>query len=116
MKTKPRTWVILIACLCVLLYVGLRISALSSDGYKYLDETIRRAPQVRARVGEIEEVRLSYIGTVRLKAVGSNRWVTMTFNVTGNRGAATIEASAKKLGGSWSVTTSSIDGDPVSLN
>jgi hypothetical protein len=45
---------------CVALFVGLRISALSSDGYQFLDQTIRRAPQVESRLGEIDGVKLSY--------------------------------------------------------
>ncbi len=67
-------------------------------------------------MGEIEGVKLSYFGAYRQKFVGSDRWVTMTFNVAGNRRAATIVASAKKIDGAWSVTSSSIDGEPVSLN
>jgi hypothetical protein len=39
----------------------------------------------------------------------------MTFNVAGSRRSATVVASAKKIGGSWSVTSSSIDGG-VSLS
>ena len=116
MKFKPRTWVLIVVCFGIALFVGLRISALSSDGYRFLDETIRRAPQLQSRLGEIEGVKLSYFGAYRQKAVGSDRWVTMTFNVTGNRRAATVLASAKKVGGSWSVTSSSIDGEQVSLN
>jgi hypothetical protein len=106
----------------VILYVGIRISAESSDGYKFLDRTIRLAPQVQARLGQIEAVKLSYLGTVDLRAVGPlpavgpDRWVTMTFNVVGKRGTATVVASAERKGGVWSVTTSSIDGRPVGLN
>jgi hypothetical protein len=39
----------------------------------------------------------------------------MTFNVAGSRRSATVVASPKKIGGSWSVTSSSIDGG-VSLS
>jgi hypothetical protein len=116
MSLKPRTWILCIVCFGVLLYVGLRVSAESSDGYKFLDQTIRRAPQVQSRLGEVEGVKLSYFGAYRQRFVGSDRWLTMTFNVTGNRRGATIVASAKKVGGSWLVTSSSIDGEPISLN
>jgi hypothetical protein len=106
----------------MILYAGIRVSAESSDGYKFLDQTIRSAPQVQSRLGQIEAVKLSYFGRINLRAVGSvpgvgpDRWVTMTFNVVGNRGAATVVASAERKGGVWSVTASSIDGRRVSLN
>jgi hypothetical protein len=62
MRLKSRTWVMIAACFGVALFVGLRISALSSDGYQFLDQTIRRAPQVESRLGEIDGVKPSYFG------------------------------------------------------
>lgn len=116
MRLKSRTWVMIAACFGVALCIGLRISALSSDGYQFLDQAIRRAPQVRARLGEVEAVRLSYFGKYRQRAVGADRWITLTLNVTGRKASATIRASAKRLNGNWSITSSSIDGAPISLN
>jgi Cytochrome oxidase complex assembly protein 1 len=121
-KLKPRTWILGAVCLGVILYVGIRASAESSDGYKFLDQTIRSAPQVQSRLGQIQAVKLSYLGRINLRAVGPvravgpDRWVTMTFNVVGKRGTATVVASAERKGGVWSVTASSIDGQPVGLN
>jgi hypothetical protein len=116
MKLKTRTWVVIVACFCVAMFVGLRISALTSDGYQFLDQAIRRSPQIQARLGEVEAVQVSYLGEYRQKAVGADRWLTMTLNVTGRKDSATIRASAKKIGGAWSVTSWSISGEPVSLN
>jgi len=116
MATKRSTWIVLTACFGVLIFVVLHQLALSSDGYHFLDLSVRRAPQIQARLGSIEDVRLSYFGTLRLRAVGSDRWVTMTLNVTGSRGAATIQASAKRTGNTWVVTAASMDQKPISMN
>jgi Cytochrome oxidase complex assembly protein 1 len=116
MNLKTRTWVVIAACFGVAMFIGLRISAISSDGYQFLDQAIRRSPQIQARLGEVEAVQVSYLGEYRQKAVGADRWLTITLNVTGRKGSATIRASAKKIGGAWSVTSSSIGGEPVSLN
>jgi len=113
---KPRTWILGAVCFGVILYAGIRVSAESSDGYKFLDQTVRRAPFIQSSLGQIEAVKLSYVGTVRLRAVGSDRWVTMTLNVVGEKGTATVVASAERSGGVWSVTASSINGQPISLN
>jgi hypothetical protein len=116
MKLRSRTWAVIAACFCVALFIGLRISALSSDGYQFLDQTIRRSSQIQSLVGDVNAVKLSYLGEYRQKAVGADRWLTMTLNVTGQKGSTTIRASAKKIGGAWSVTSSSINGEPVKLN
>lgn len=115
-KLKIRTWILGVVFFAVLLYVGVRVAAESSDGYKFLDQAIRGAPQVQSRLGQIESVKLSYIGSIRLRAVDSQRWVTLTLNVVGNKGAAKVVASAERRGGIWSVTASSIDGEPIALN
>jgi hypothetical protein len=120
-KLKLRTWILGAVCLGVILYVGIRVSAESSDGYKFLDQTIRTAPPVQSRLGQIEAVKLSYLGAIHLRAVGPvgvvgpDRWVTMTFNVVGKKGTATVVASAERKGGVWKVTASSIDGEPMGL-
>ena len=114
-KLKTRTWVVIVACFCVAMFIGLHISALSSDGYLFLDQAIRRSPQIQARLGEVEAVQVSYLGEYRQKTVGADRWLTMTLNVTGRKDSATIRAS-KKIRGAWSVTSSSIGREPVSLN
>ena len=73
-------------------------------------------------MGQIESVKLSYFGRVNLRAVGPlptigpDRWVTLTFDVVGKRNTATVVASAERKGGVWSVTASSIDGQPIVLN
>jgi Cytochrome oxidase complex assembly protein 1 len=116
MRLRPRTWVVIAACFCVALFIGLRITALSSDGNQFLDQTIRQAPEVQARLGDVEAVRLSYFGEYRQRAVGADSWITLTLNVTGRKASATIRASAKRLNGNWSITSSSIDGAPIGLN
>ena len=116
MKFKLRTWILCIVIFAALLYVGGRIAAESSDGYRFLDQAVRHAPQLQSRLGQIESVRLSYLGTMRLRTVDSHRWVTLTLDVVGNRGNATVVASAERRGGVWSVTASSIDGEPIILN
>ena len=115
MKLTRRQQGVMFVVFGVALYFGLRIYAISSDGYKFLDQAIRRSSEVQTRLGDIEAVRLSYIGHWRERASGPNTWVTMTLNVTGRKGAATIDASAKNISGNWSVTSSSIDGEPIDL-
>lgn len=116
MRLRVRTWILLVICFGVILYVGVRVSAESSDGFKFLDQAIRRAPQVQSRLGQVEEVRLSYVGGTSLRAVGSHQWVTMTFYVVGNKSTATVVASAERRGEVWTVTASWLDGRPISLN
>jgi hypothetical protein len=115
MNLSQRTKIGAVILFAAVLYLGLRISAQTSDGFRFLGEAIRQSPQIRARLGDVESIRLSYIGQNRQKAVGSDRWVTLTIDVTGKTGSATVIASATKKGGIWSVTDASIRGEPVSL-
>ena len=116
MKLAPRIWLPVALAGCVVFYVGIYFLGAQSDGYKFLDQTIRSAPNIRERVGNVQNVRLSFFGGYRDKTVGSKEWLTMTLNVRGQKGAATVVADAKKVDGAWSVTNASIDGSPVSLN
>jgi hypothetical protein len=116
MKLAPRIWVPIALLAGVIFYVGIYLWGAHSDGYKFLDQTIRSAPRIHERLGDVQTVRLSFLGGYRDKTVGSKEWVTMTLHVTGQKGAATVVASAKNVSGAWSVTDASIDGEPVSLN
>jgi len=116
MRSKRSFWIALTACFGAFIFGGLHQFALSSDGYRFLNLAVRHSPQIQARLGDIEEVGLSYFGTLRLRAVGADRWVTMTLNVTGQRGSATVEASARKTGDTWIVTGASMDHKPIMLN
>jgi hypothetical protein len=115
MNLAWRTKIAAIILFAMALYVGLHISAQSSDGFKFVAEAIRQSPQIKARLGDVDSVRLSYIGQVRLKAVGSDRWDTFTLEVTGKMASATVVASATKRGGTWSTIEASIHGEAVSL-
>lgn len=116
MKLKPRTWTVAAVCFGVLLYLGFWVSAARSDGYAFLGSAIRHAREVQSRLGQVQTINLSFLGTLNESFVGSDRWVTMTFNVTGERGKAVVKASAQRTNGVWTVTRSSIDGDPINLN
>jgi hypothetical protein len=115
MKGHPRIWVPTIVLASIVFYVGLYVWGTQSDGYKFLDQTIRSAPSIRARVGDVQAVRLSFFAGYRDKTAGSTEWLTMTLRVTGQKGPVTIVADAKRVNGTWSVADASIDGNPVSL-
>jgi hypothetical protein len=110
-----RTKIAAIIIFAMVLCVGMRIAAQSSDGFKFLSDVIRQSPQIRARLGDVDSVRLSYIGEIRLRAVGADRWEKFTLEVTGKMASATVVASVTKSGGLWSVTEASIHGEPVNL-
>ena len=97
-------------------YVGIYWLGAQSDGFKFLAQTIRSAPSIHERIGDVQTVRLSFFSGYRDKTIGSNEWLTMTLRVRGQKGAGTVVADAKKVNGVWSVTKAAIDGDPVSLN
>lgn len=115
MNLTRRTKIAATILFAIVLYVGLRISAQSSDGFKFLTEAIRQSPQIKARLGDVDSVRLSYLGTFHMRAVGSDRWETFTIEVTGTMASATVVASATKHGGVWSITKASIHGEAVTL-
>jgi hypothetical protein len=116
MKLQPRIWVPIAILSCVVFYIGLYLWGAQSDGYKFLDQTIRSAPSIHERVGDVQTVRLGFFGGYRDKTAGSTEWLTMTLLVKGQKGTATVVAAAKRINGAWSVTDASIDGNPVSLN
>ena len=116
MKLAPRIWAPLVVVGVVIFYIGIYLWGAQSDGYKFLAQTIRSAPSVHERMGDVQAVRLSFFGGYRDKTVGSNEWLTMTLRVRGQKGAGIVVAEAKRVNGMWSVTKASIDGDPVSLN
>ena len=111
-----RPWVVVAALAGAIFYIALYVSGAHSEGYKFLDQAIRSTPSIREQLGDVKTVALSFIGGYRFKFVGDNEWVTMKLNVSGQKRAATVAASAKKINGVWSVTDASMDGLPISLN
>ena len=91
------------------------MSGAHSEGYKFLDQAIRRAPSIREQLGEVKTVTLSFTGGYRSKFVGDNEWVTMKLNVSGQKRTGTVAASAKRINGVWSVTDASMDGRSIDL-
>jgi Cytochrome oxidase complex assembly protein 1 len=116
LKLQPRLWVPIALLSSIVFYIGLYVWGAQSDGYKFLDQTIRSAPSIRERLGDVATVRLSFFGGYRDKTAGSTEWLTMTLHVAGQKGTATVVAEAKKTNEVWSVTNASINGDPVKLN
>jgi hypothetical protein len=102
------------AGLAAILYVSLWVAEENSDGYTFLVAAIRHSTELQARLGQIDSVDFSRFGKLRLRAVDSARWVTMTFHVTGAKGKVTVEASAERTrAGDWSVTNCLVDGNPI---
>ena len=117
MKLSARIWVPLALAAFVIFYAALYVSGLHSEGYRFLDSTIKKSSTIHQRVGDVQTVRLSLLGGYREKFVGSKKWLTMTLGVTGSHGAVTVKAAANKTeDGVWTVSDASIDGVPVSLN
>jgi hypothetical protein len=117
MKIPTRFWVGAVSIAGVLFYVvETHVSASHSEGYKFLEQAIRAAPNIRGRVGDVTSVELSWTREYRYKTVGDNEWVWMNFNVKGSKGSGTVAASAQRLDGVWSIAEASMDGHPIALH
>jgi len=112
LKFLRRYWVVIAAFAGAIFYI---VSGAHSEGYKFLDQAIRRAPSIREQFGEVKTVTLSFTGGYRSKSVGDNEWVTMKLNVSGQKRTGTIAASAKRISGVWSVNDASMDGRSIDL-
>jgi len=111
-----RRWVPVVIAACVAFYVGLYFWGMHSEGYQFLDQAIRKSPAIQQRVGDVQNVRMSFLGGYRERFVGSNKSTTMTLVVVGSKGTVTVKAAAKKANGTWSVSAASSDGERVTLN
>jgi hypothetical protein len=116
LKLPGRPWIVVAAFAGAIFYIALYVSGAHSEGYKFLDQAIRSAPSIRAQLGDVKAIALSFIGGYRSKFVGDNEWVTMKLNVSGQKGDGTVAASAKRINGVWSVTNASMDGRPIALS
>jgi len=111
-----RNWIPVLAVAAVLFYVGVYLWGAHSEGFRFMSEEIRQSPVIQQRVGDVQSVRLSFLGGYREKFVGDHIRTTMMLDVRGSKGSASVEASAKKVNGTWAISDASIDGDRVRLD
>jgi hypothetical protein len=87
-----------------------------SDCYVFLSEKIQSAPAVRERIGNVQKVHLNFFGGFRENFVGSDQWWSMSLDLTGQRGNATLDAKVQKVNEVWAVLNATMDGSPINLN
>lgn len=116
MANSPRRWAFVIPVAFLVFYVGLHMWGTHSEGYAFLDLTLRKSPEIQQRVGSVQRTRLSFLSGYSEKFVGSDKSTTMTIDVIGNKDTVTVKTSAKKINGVWSVSAASIDGTRINLN
>jgi hypothetical protein len=97
-------------------YVGLYFWGAHSDAYGFVVPAVRGSPVIQERVGDVQDVQLKFLGGFREKFVGSNKWATMLLVVTGPRGSVTVKVAVQKLNEKWTVSSASMDGQPITLN
>lgn len=112
----PRRWLPLALAAGIAFYIGLYLWGMHSEGYQFLNQAVRKSTEIQRRVGSVQSVRISFMGGYRERFVDSDRRVTMSLNVVGDKGSVTIDAAAKKANGVWSVSKASINGQPVEMN
>ena len=116
MCMRPRRWTALAIAAGIVVFFGLYFYGAHSEGFRFLDDVVRRSPAIKQRVGDVQAVRLSFLKGYHEKGVGSDVWTTMTLNVTGSQGSVSVKASATKERGVWTASNATIDGTPVKLD
>jgi hypothetical protein len=87
-----------------------------SEGFHFLEGKIRTSREIQSRVGIVQRVTLPVFGRFREKSVGSDKWVRMTVDVTGDKGAVTIRTVLQKENSVWKITKSSIGDQKIDLD
>jgi hypothetical protein len=110
----------LVAVAFVVFYVGLYFWGTNSEGYRFLDRAVRNSPAIHQLLGDVQSVRLSFLGGYSEKFVNSestkSKTEAMTLNVVGSKRALDVKAIAKETNGTWTVSDASIDGQQINLN
>jgi hypothetical protein len=75
----------------------------NSEGYQAAVIAIRASPDVRLRVGEVDEVGRSPFGLFREQFAGSQRRVILALRVRGDRGESRIRIWMIKRDQNWAV-------------
>jgi hypothetical protein len=108
-------WGVVAVTLGVLMYVGAVFWVSHSEGFHFIEGRIRTSEEIQGRVGAVQKVTLPMFGHFREKAVGSDKWVWMLVDVTGDKGAVTIDTAMQKRNNVWKITESSINGQKINL-
>jgi hypothetical protein len=123
MRTIGRKWFagLIAAAIGTLLLVGaLQWQSTHGAGYQFLEKAVRGSLAVRRQVGEVRSIRTAWLGEYQQKFVvtqaGSQGELTTTIVVEGTQRTATIKASLKQHDGTWSVSSATLDGHPISLD
>jgi hypothetical protein len=75
----------------------------NSEGYQAAVVAVRASPDVRSRVGEVQEVRRSPFGLFREQFAGSQRRVVLSLSVRGDRGESRIRIWMIERDKNWAV-------------
>jgi hypothetical protein len=86
-----------------------------SEGFLFLEGKIRTSQAIQSRVGIVRKVTLPMFGQFREKFVGSDKWVWMIVDVTGDKGAVRIRTALQKKNDIWKITESSIENQKIVL-
>jgi hypothetical protein len=99
----------------LLLYVGIYMYALHSDGFKFVEQTIKSSHNIERRVGSVEKIDFPFFFSFKQKNVNMDEIVTMTVQAVGAKGEAILDVKAVRVAGVWKIDNASIDGVPISL-
>lgn len=87
-----------------------------SEGFHFLEGKIRTSQEIQSRVGIVQRVKLPVFGRFREKFVGSDKWVWMTVDVTGDKGTVTMRTALQKKNSVWKITESYIGDQKIDLH
>lgn len=88
----------------------------SSEPFEYAEAAIKASPEIRAIVGEVEDVSLKPLKGLRYRTRSEGRGdADMSLLVSGSKREAMIKVTFRRHQGVWSLTQATLDGQPVNL-
>lgn len=97
-------WIALAFGFAAVLYLTLYIFASRSEGYQFVSQQIHASATVKESIGDVISLRPSFIGGYSEEHLDEHRWISIAVIAKGGRGIATINATADRTSGNWTIT------------
>jgi hypothetical protein len=99
------SWVAVALALASTLYVGVYIHGTRSNAFQFSRQWLQQSSEAQARVGEVNDVRLSFWGGYSEDVSSNFHSARLTAEVSGDRGESEVELALRKEGDEWVVVS-----------
>lgn len=109
----PRVQIGLLVFLGLALFSGSYVWEINSDGFRFVEQQLRKSSALQSQIGPVEKVELPIYYNYHQKDSGADSWLKMSLRVRGVTRTAKVDVKAKRINGAWEIEEIMVDGRPI---